>query len=210
MAFENLLVRAKRAINGQFISVQLDGVIVERFGNPIRPTQNPIENGAVVSDHAVIEPRFYSMDAVVTDTPLGVAAVGQLVDTVTSLFGDSTGSGATRSQQAYKALVDLARTREPISIVTGLETMDNMIILDVAPTRDKDTSNALFFTMDLLEVIIVDTELATRDEDTLRGGARLGGAAPVNQGRQLQQTIAPARIDQSLLSKAINRLEETF
>lgn len=210
MAFENLFVRAQRSISGQNIEVQLDGVVVERFANPVRPTQNPIEGGALVSDHAIIEPRFYSIDAVVTNTPLGGATIGAIVDRTTNLFGDSTGSGDTRSSQAYAALVSLSRLREPISVVTGLNTLDNMLILDIQPTRDKDTSNALFFTMDLQEVLIVDTQLTERDANVLRGDERLGGAAPVNQGRQLQQTLTAERVDQSLLSKVTDRIGGLF
>lgn len=210
MAFENLLVRAKRTITGANVEVQLDGVIVERFGNPIRPTQNPVESGALISDHAVVGPRFYSIDAIVTDSPLGGVAVGQLVDTDTNLFGDSTGSGSTRSQQAYESLVSLSRNREPISVITGLNTLDNMLIVDILSTRDKDTSNALFFTMDLQEIIIVDTQIVTRDEGALRGDARLGGAAPTNQGRQLQQQITDERVDESILFKITERLGGLF
>lgn len=206
MAFENLLVRAQRSIKGQTITVQLDGVITERFGSPVRPTLNPIETGAVVTDHAIIEPKFYSMDAVVTDTPLGLAAATEVVDNVTGLFGDSTGSGETRSQQAYAQLIQLQRLVEPITIVTGLNTLENMLILDIQPTRDKDTSNALFFTMDLQEVLIVNTQLAERNADTLRGVERQGGSSPVTQGRQLQQPIPPERADQSFLRRITNRI----
>lgn len=210
MAFENLLIRAQRSIRGENIEVQLDGVIVERFSNPVTPTSNPIENGAIISDHAIIEPRIYSMDAVITDTPLGAASIGQVVDNVTNLFGDSTGSGVTRSQQAYASLVDLERQREPISVVTGLNTLDNMLITNIMPTRDKDTSNALFFTMELQEVLIVETQITERDESTLRGTERLGGAAPTNQGRQLQQNVTSQRADQSLLVRITERLGGQF
>lgn len=203
MAFlNNLFVRTKRSISNDNITVQLDGVLVERFSNPIRVTKNPVELGVAVSDHAIIEPRRYNMDAVVSDTPLGTASIGVIVDNITNLFGDTTGEGLTRSQAAYEDLVSLMRDREPIVVQTGLVTHENMLITNMTAARDKDTSGALFFTMDFEEVIIVETEVVARSESTLRGDTKMGGASPENQGRKLQQEIPEA--SQSFLAKGLD------
>jgi hypothetical protein len=205
MAFENLIIRTKRVIEGANISIQLDAVIRESFSTPIRPTLNPIENGAQITDHAVREPRFYTMDAGISDTPLGVVAFGQVVDNITGLIGDSTGNGLTRSQQAYALLVKLQYQMEPITIVTGLNILRNMLILDIRPTKTKDDAGALLFTADLMEVIITETQLIIRDENNTRGDDYLSGATPENLGRQLPQPI-DTTIDQSFLSRLLERI----
>lgn len=198
---KNLFIRTKRSLTRGNIEIVLDGVLVERFTNPIRATENPVELGVDVSDHAIIEPRRYTMDAIISDTPLGIASVGVILDNVTNLFGTSTGEGLTRSQTSYNNLVDFMRVREPIVLQTGLVALTSMLIINMTAARDKDTSGALFFTMDFKEIIIVETQVVERSESTLRGDTRLSGSTPENQGRQLQQEI-PAKNESLLLQAA--------
>lgn len=208
MALENLLVRTKRSIKSDNVEVVLDAVIVERFDDEYQATTNPVELGAEITDHVIKLPKRYSMDAVVSNTPLGGAAFEQLGDTivdgVTGFVGDSTGTGLTRAQQAYRSLVLIGDTLEPIDVQTGLDLKRNLIIERISSARNKDTSGALFFTMDLRQVIIVETEVLERAADTLRGPERMGAATPVNQGRQLQQELP--QDNRSILAKGLDLL----
>jgi len=62
MAFENLFIRTKRSIAG----VQLDAMISEAHDNSVRLTKHPIEKGADITDHAVVEPKRITLNGVVT------------------------------------------------------------------------------------------------------------------------------------------------
>ena len=53
MAFENLFIRTKKSIGG----IELDAVLTETHNNQVRLTKNPVELGADITDHAVIEPK---------------------------------------------------------------------------------------------------------------------------------------------------------
>ena len=117
MAFENLFIRTKRTIGG----IQLDSVLVEEHNTSITPTKNPVEVGVDITDHAIIDPTLLNITGVVSDSPLGTAAFGQIIDSISNLFGTSTSDNLTRSQQAYDAMLTLMYAREPIEVTTSLK-----------------------------------------------------------------------------------------
>ncbi|MCH8821329.1 hypothetical protein IID23_02275 [Patescibacteria group bacterium] len=186
MALENLFIRTKRSIQ----RLKLDAVISENFTNTYRPTKNPIEFGAEVSDHVIIDPKLYSMSAVVSDTPLGTVSIGLIVDDKTGFFGDSTGEGKTRSQVAFEFLLFLADTKEPLEIQTGLKSYKDLVITSITASRDKNTSGALFFNISFQEAIIIQTEIIDIPEVVIAESdiAKQAGS-PTKQGRKLTQPV---------------------
>ena len=128
MALANLFIRTKR----EFAGISLDAVLTESFSSPITVTKNPVEFGANIADHAIIQPKKYTLTGVVSNTPLSLTgAVGQIIDNISGLFGDSSGSNLSRSQSAYEALQAIKDEREPIEVQTGLGLLKNMLILDI-------------------------------------------------------------------------------
>ena len=53
MAFENLFIRTRKSLGG----IQLDAVLSESHNNVVRTTKNPVELGADITDHSIIEPK---------------------------------------------------------------------------------------------------------------------------------------------------------
>ena len=86
MAFENLFIRKKKAIGG----IELDAILSESHSNEVTITTNPVELGADITDHAIIQPKKLQILAQVSDTPLGSAAFGELIYSITGFFGSST------------------------------------------------------------------------------------------------------------------------
>lgn len=201
MAFENLFVRVKRTLGG----VQLDGVIVETHDTEVTTTDNPVESGKTISDHAVIQPKKLQLKAIVSDTPLGVAAFAKIVDTITGIFGTSTSSNSTRTQQAYGALVKLQEAREPLVVVTKLKTYDNLIITKINVSQDKDTSLAAFLNISLKEVIVTSSEIVALTEDDLKGRAKKQGSTPVQSG-----TNQPTSVDDTTKSSILVKIGKLF
>ena len=200
MAFENLFIRVQRSLGG----IQLDSVIEEAHENTIELTQNPIETGVDITDHAIVLPKKVNLRAVVTDSPLGVAAFAAIVDSVTGLFGTSTESNVTRSQQAYLSLVALQEAREPLALVTRLLIYDNMLITSISVTQDKDTSRAVFLNISLEQVIIVESQLAEIDPGDLEEGSTRQQASPtVDGGRKEPQALSDEK-SSSVLSNLIS------
>lgn len=181
MAFENLFIRTKKSIG----EIQLDAVISEDHDSSVRVTKNPVELGAEVTDHAIILPKIITINAEVSDTPLGIAALGQIVDFVTGLFGTSTSENLTRSEAAYNAMIQLQESREPIEVQTKLKLYKNMLITNVRVIQDKDSSNIVAMVIRLEEILIVESEIIKLTSEELQEGTIKDQASPSeNKGRK--------------------------
>lgn len=179
MAFENLFIRTKKSIAG----IELDAVLTEVHSNTVRLTKNPVELGADITDHAIIEPKRITLGVQVSDTPLGAAAFGKILDDVTGLFGTSTSGNVTRSNTAYNAMVQLMETREPLEIQTKLKLYTSMVIVDIKTTQDKNTSRVAAMVIALEEVIITESLLIKLDSDQLDGNTKIQATSPEKKGK---------------------------
>ena len=198
MAFENLFIRTEKSIGG----IQLDAVLSESHNNEVSLTTNPVEIGADITDHAVVKPKKINMLAQVSDTPLGLAAFGKIVDLVTGLFGTSTGENITRSNAAYNAIVQLQEAREPIELQTKLRLYTNMIITSVKTQQDKSTSRIVRMSIDLQEVLIVTSEVVQLSKDQLQqGSAQEQGSPADKKGRK--ETVDPSNATETSVLKSV-------
>lgn len=189
MALENLFIRTKKEIQG----IKLDAVLYEQHDNTVRLTRNPIEVGADITDHAIVEPKVIRIVAEVSDTPLGTAAFGQIIDNITGLFGTSTSENLTRSQTAFRALVQLQEQREPITVQTKLQNYENMMITRIVTPQDKDSSRSATMTITCEEVIITESQIVALTAEQLEPGATQEQAqSPSNRGRQNTTTPTDA------------------
>jgi len=200
MAFENLFIRTKKSLGG----IELDAVLSETHNNQVRLTKNPVELGADITDHSIVEPKTINIVAQVSDTPLGTAALGQIVDLVTGLFGTATSQNITRSNAAYNAMVQLMEQREPIEVQTKLKLYENMVITSLSTTQDKNSSRIVLMTINLEEVLITESQIVKLDPDQLaEGSAREQGTSPEKKGRQEPVTPNEAT-DKSVLKSVID------
>ena len=200
MAFENLFIRTEKSIGG----IQLDAVISESHVNEVSLTNNPVEFGAEITDNAVVQPKQINILAEVSDTPLGVAAFGQIVDLVTGLFGTSTSENITRSNAAYNAVIQLQEEREPIEIQTKLKLYTNMVITKVTTIQDKDTSRIVRMSIDLQQVIITQSEIVQLSEDQLRAGSAREQASPAEKSGRKEAAEPSAATNKSVLKTVID------
>jgi hypothetical protein len=142
---------------GNFIGeIELDVVIREGATSTVQLTENPVENGANMNDHIIIEPMTFFVDGVVSD--ISSTIIGQLTQTPTILTGENT-----KSREAWNDLLELQRNRIPFTLVQGLKSYSNIIITSINESQDKDTSNALFFSATMKEVIFAGQPAPTAD-----------------------------------------------
>ena len=200
MSFENLFIRTQKSIGG----IQLDAVISESHVNEVSLTNNPVEFGAEITDNAVVQPKQINILAEVSDTPLGVAALGQIVDLVTGLFGTSTTDNITRSNAAYNAIIQLQEEREPIEIQTKLKLYTNMIITNVGVQQDKNTSRIVRMSIDLQQVIITESEIVQLTEEQLQAGSTKEQASSAEKSGRKEATEPSAATDRSVLKALID------
>lgn len=198
MAFENLFIRTKKSIGG----IELDAVLSETHNNQVRLTKNPVELGADITDHAIVEPKRINIVAQVSDTPLGTAAFGQIIDLVTGLFGSSTTQNITRSNAAYNAMVQLMELREPIEVQTKLVLYENMVITGLTTTQDKNSSRVALMNISLEEVLITESQILKLDPEQLQqGSAREQGTSAEKKGRQ--EPVTPSETTNKSVLKSV-------
>lgn len=204
MPFENLLVSSSRSIGG----IQLDAILSESHTNVIRKTTNPVELGADITDHAIIEPKIINIQAQVSDTPINGAAFGQIVDLVTGLFGSSTSSNITRSNASYNAMVQLAEAREPIDVQTRLRLYSNMIITNISTTQDKDSSRVALMDITMEEILITNSTIVFIDSSQLRSGRTSQQASSSDNRGRVEPTVPDDATNTSVLRTVIDWVEQ--
>jgi hypothetical protein len=162
-----------------------DAVFREDHESALTVTDNPIETGVVVSDHAFMMPARVTINAGVSDTPLRL------------LGSDAYAAAVRRSQRAYDLLVQLQTTAEPFDVQTGLRLYRNMVVLTLRAGQDAASAGVLDFTATLRELIIVNTQAVTYPARSGKTGRQAG--AKKDNGEQQGKQVTPAK--QSLLKK---------
>jgi len=113
-------------------------------------TEHPVEAEpglpSVVSDNVRIDPVRLAIDGVVTDTPVTLLGFADAAQAVAD-SGDYDPSG-----DAYRDLKDALTFAESVTVVTSLETYDNMAFTSLSVTRNKGKSNAIYFRAELQQV----------------------------------------------------------
>lgn len=160
--------------------MEFDATFMEDHVSDLEVTDNPIETGALVSDHAFMRPLRVQITAGVSDilTPSGNPAYG---------------GGSGRAQTAYQLLTELQKSAEPFIVQTGLKVYENMVCESIRTAQDRDSAHILYFTASLREVLIVETE-STTYPPRAAGATTQQASKPVNrgetQGRQVNQSDA--------------------
>jgi len=148
---------------GNFIGeIELDVIVNESAQASATITSNPVENGADVNDHIIINPMTFSMTGIVSDTKVsilgGLTALGQIAS------GDAFTKESTPSKDAWESLLELQAERIPFTLITNLKEYENIVIESLSTSQDKDTSNALTFTAGMTEIIFVGTQAISAEQ----------------------------------------------
>ncbi len=167
MSFTQLIFR-----KGNYLStVELDVVITESTTATARMTEHQIESGAIVSDHIIVDPMSHSMEGVVSNIS-------------STIFGQSLPKiGIKKAQEAWEALLKVMADKEPFFLRQGIKTYPNTVLLSLTGRQDKDTSNGLFFSATMKQLIMVgdnpievdqftDDSIAAKMVRTVSGGLK--------------------------------------
>lgn len=185
---DTVLMRAGRNICG----IIPDCTIEERHLDALEITEEPVEQGASVSDHAYRKPFELVLRVAWTDSK----SIGQVVGSLIT-----QGGLPTNIKDVYTQLQALQQCLQPFSIVTGKRNYDSMLMRSLQVITDKQSENILSVEATFREVIIVSTKVQSASS---LGGAPLLGTAqnqanpqnsapPVNAGaQQLQPSNAGA------------------
>lgn len=189
---------------GGVAGIVIDASVSEEHVSIMDVTDNEVEEGVDVTDHARLKPAQLSMECVISDTPLGYAVIGNIqnvVRSVSTLFG-----GTSRSIDAYNDLLDLQKTALPFTVYTGLRRYKNMILTELTVPRTAETGGALHFKAVMREIRIVSAQNVSPElaasVSSLGSGTKDKGnkiTPPVDPGGTLNPESSSATSNGSLL-----------
>jgi hypothetical protein len=118
--------------------------VSEAHADEVTFTEHPIEQGTPITDHAYKNPSRLTIVAGWSNS--GSASAEQ---------------GSNYVRDVYARLLKLQAAREPITVATGKRLYQNMGIAALAVETDETTEFALMVTMQLRELLIVQTQVVT-------------------------------------------------
>jgi hypothetical protein len=164
-------------INGRPISVTFDASISESHLGSAQVTEHQVETGSNIADHVRALPLRLSVQAMVSDTPT-LEGGSVLKQSVPTLDRDSivlTASGEVdRVRTIYNALTDAMQAGVLIEVNTSLRKYTNLAIINLATPRNALDSNAVTFSIDLLQVRLVKTFTVASLPEKAKGARKRG------------------------------------
>jgi Dit-like tail protein len=131
-------------------------------------TDHPVEQGANVSDHA------YNVQAKLN------------IQVGFSNSSSQSGGDPNYVDDIYQQFLAMKGNRQPIEVLTGKRSYTNMLIARLSTTTDEKTENYLGLTVELREVILVDTQVVSVPNASVMANPQ-SNAAPLNNGTQQVQ-----------------------
>lgn len=189
MSVQKLFISPRRSVD----VFSFDTTLVEEHVSELEISSHPVELGAEITDHAVIKPSSLTIVGEVTDTPLSLRQNqnGEITFAENDLFGASTNESKTRSIVALEAFKKLQRDRTLVTVQTGLELYQEMLIQSVSVSQDVDTAHTAILNLKLKKLLLVETETLDINETTLQrdqlspvSGTQTQGASTERAGRK--------------------------
>lgn len=174
------MLYCKTNIAGYFF----DGFMGVDVASELEVTENPVETGAAIADHAYVKPTEITMQVMMSD-------VHQ------SLVPGQFSGGWSRSVKAYTILKEIQNQRIPIAVLCRLGLFQNMVIKKIVANDDANTYQALSATVTLVELPIArvkTVEISMADQTTI--STEMG---------KIQAVEASSREDMSLLYQMLDQ-----
>lgn len=185
--------------------VVFDAVIREAHTSELEVTDNPVETGVMVSDHAFMRPKRLEIEADVSDNWLH----GFDPQTGLAIPDPFFSSKASRSAAAWDILLGLQASAAPFSVQTGLKLYDNMVIETLACEQDAASAAILSFRATLREVIRVSTQTVTYPPRQ-PGKTNRQASKKVDAGQKKTDPVTDPKQAQSLLYQAGGNQVQNF
>ena len=121
-----------------------DVVISEMHADQVSVTSHPIDTGADVSDHAI-------MQASVVTCVFGWSDSSRAIN---SALDGSILQGMETTKDVYDKLLELMKARQPLRLSTGKRTYENVVITNLKTTSTVETESAAIIEITFQEVFM--------------------------------------------------------
>lgn len=125
-------------VNKSIQDLEIDIVSSEVIELPSETTDNPIESGSEVTDHIINRPILLRM--------------------VCQIGGSNLTNWTDRKIEGYEALKRLRDDKQPVTVVSGLETFTNMLINNITIDRNLQNASVLQFQIEFKQAKIVSSQ----------------------------------------------------
>ena len=154
-------------------------------------TDHPVEEGANITDHSYVRAKTLTLEIGMSDVGVGGFETRQ-----------------SRSVSAFEILSEMQEKREPVDVVTRLDTYKNMLIEDIKVDEDNTTTHGLRASVFLREVKIVSAESVMLEGRPVPPPAASASPAKTNSSNAgaVRPQPAPPAVDRSGANALYNLL----
>jgi hypothetical protein len=176
LGVQSIIIKPKRAI-GPFVA---HVTLRERHVDELEIVDHPVEQGALISDHAFKRPPEVTIECAWSDSPRASGIGGGLISAVTGTTAGVqsiiTGNSPDQVRDVYLKLLALQNSATLIDVHTGKRSYKDMLIRSIMVDTDKDSEHVLNVTATLRQVLIATVRVVSI-------------AAPKNQQADPQATV---------------------
>lgn len=174
----NFALYARASTRIEPLAGRVDAWPVEEHLLEMATTENPIESGSTLTDHAVRRRERLTLTGWVAD--------------LLPAAGNERATGAHRAAEAWARIATMFRERQPVTVHTELRTYQNMLITRATAPVDVGTGRSLRFELRLAELLFADTELLRLAPDTVsEDGPAADRVSTVDGGDRRSETVPP-------------------
>jgi hypothetical protein len=161
---------------GRAETILLDAVLGREICRSVQVTKFPIEDGSVVSDHAIKAPDSFRLEGVVSDMP--VEGDAQRADD-----GSGDGMYAGSADMARDRLERLHDRKAPVTIQTGGRTFENFVMCELRERESGDDPRrgAYRFSASFEKVVTVSTATVALPKTAMK---TKGGKKPTEKASE--------------------------
>ncbi len=132
--------------NGLFEFIELDASLSETYSHDSVVTEHPVEGGQNITDHVRVQPVRLSIDGFISNHAIARTLVNL---------------DFTRAEDLYTILRDWQKQAARLTVTTGLDEYEDLVLKSFSVTRDKETGNALPIRLEFVEIQTVESQLSS-------------------------------------------------
>lgn len=192
------------SFGNQWGNVELDAALDEAHEWSAEVTSNPVEQGAPISDHIILQPDKLRIRGFVTDAPLNASSsITGLITSVGGVIGGGpVHTAANRTQAAFDLLGQLLKLKLEVTVYTKHRTYTDMVLTNVTVPRAATTGEALEFTAEFQHIVKVETQTTDvpsgiSSKKSAKAGGENGAIAKKADPRKVVGKVQPETITPS-------------
>lgn len=124
----------------------VDASITEGHEASVTPTEHPVEFGANITDHIIINPRTFILEGRISVIP-------------SREDQDIVAGSGDRPRQAWKAMKKLMFERRFAIVETNLERYENVVLQSLTTDQDWQRAHVIDFEATFAEIFVVDAPI---------------------------------------------------